>query len=63
MALSEVSASAVMDLVLQPDVVQDYVASHGLAQASVQLENGDWFEIQIQPRTREDIIATFGQAD
>lgn len=63
MRLSEVSAAAVMDMVIQPGVLQDSVVSHGLAQGSIKLENGDWFEVQIQPRTREDIIASFGQAD
>lgn len=61
--ISEVSAGSVMDVVVDQSVIVDYVISHGLAQASIQLENGDWFELQIQPRTRDEIIASFGQAD
>lgn len=59
---AEVSATHAMDQVLKRGVAVDYVASRTLAQASVKV-NGQWFEVQVFPRTREEIIETFGQAD
>jgi hypothetical protein len=62
MSEKPVSASVAMDEVIVQHMVIDYVASRTLAQASVKV-NGQWFEVQVMPRTREEIIASFGQAD
>lgn len=58
----QVTPAEAMDTLIDSTMVVDYVVGSGLAQASIYI-NGQWFEVQVMPRTREEIIETFGQAD